>query len=689
MPFFSYFIFYGLPLEARILKRPMKAATLFSPDLYARLRTALIFLILLSIGMAILAQPLAPRFRKLDVIDGMPESSANVMMQDPQGFVWIGTQNGLLKYDGYDFKVFLPHEDDDSSGLYPIMHSVSRMAEDQQGKIWLASSWDGGLASLDPQTERFTNYLTKDTLLHGIAIRKFQTFNLHIDRQNQVWVVTAETVADSSSIQLKRFNQTEQRFYTYDLNAYPGWDSKLGSWDPINFEAYQQTLMAEDEQGHLWVADFERGVYQYKPREDSFVCVLHPDSLGLQKLYPQLITQLRVDQQQRLWISGEGGIQVYDLSSGQSEFFPFVGQHPGTALNEVVAGTYEDQWGQIWVMATSGPLRFDANQGAYLPSENFNTESFFFLLPVAEDSSGIWFTKWRGRAISQEESHVFLYYHHPSQQVKPYNSRFNQPDNESVLQCRGSSFTDQSGLLWIGLGWGGVFVRDPAVQRIQHYSHRPGDPHSLSIDTIAHIFEDSKQRLWFGSLNGLILFDQETGHFETFPLYPDDPNSLSNGVIPYLEDEEGYLWLGGRNGVMRFDPLQKQFSRVGPSEPTYGLKRDKQGNIWGISALGRGLYQYDSQSRKVRRQFQADPQDSSSLITNNINGSLEDRRGNIWYPSYTEGISRWEPQRQAFAHYYPGPPFSPNHAPNLIHDMFEDSRGDIWLGTNGHGVARY
>ncbi|NQZ05800.1 MAG: response regulator [Algicola sp.] len=224
-------------------------------------------------------------------------------------------------------------------------------------------------------------------------------------------------------------------------------------------------------------------------------------------------------------------------------------------------------------------------------------------------------------------------------------------------------FEDSKGRLWVGTVQGGLNRFDANTERFVHFKHNESIPQSIGSNNIRTIIEDKKGRLWIGNYEGgLNLFDESTNQFKHFAHDANNPDSLSsNTVFALLEDSKGDLWIGTDGGLDRL------------------IMPDLTSNN---EALDYRFIHY--------KHHQQDPH---SLSNDLILDLLEDKTAKIWVATHN-GLNRFDPKTQQFRRFShlpgnstPGSPQGLSH--NNVRSLIEDSSGTLWAGTSGGGLNRY
>ncbi|MCP3960921.1 MAG: hypothetical protein GY719_24000 [bacterium] len=589
-------------------------------------RLAAWLLLFLGLAPSLAARPRQMRFEHLSIEQGLSQSFVNCILQDSKGFLWLGTQSGLNRYDGYGFEVYrhdaedpgsLPHDwilallDDPSGDLWigteggglarwhratdsftvyrhdpsdPASLSgdwVVAMAWDPSGALWVGTR-DSGLNRLDPATGKFRRFRHDPADPGSLASDK--TFAVYADRAGMLWVGTAGG--------LGLFDPAREAFVHY----------RHDPADPGSLSDDRVRAIVEDSTGNLWVGThggLNRLTEDFPGRggrgpAQVFERFLHdPDDPS--SLSHNWVRSLFEDRDGRLWVGTDGGLNLWqEASGGFAGYRPDPGD-PTSLNNGQIVSIYQDRGGVLWI----GTIGGGANR--------WNPGTWSFPL-YASDEAGA------------------------------SNTVFSMSE-------------DETGDLWIGT-FGGLDRLDRAAGRRQRYTHDPRDASSLSDDRVTALLHDRAGTLWVGTVGGGLnrLQERRSGaESETFERYlhdPENPQSLSaNAVATLFEDRRGRLWIGTIAG-------------------------------------GLDLYHEDG----TFTSFRHDPYDDTSLGNDRVFSLAEDRGGRLWLATDGGGLNRLHPATGAFLRLVHRPELQDSLASNELITVHVDAAGRLWAGTKGSGL---
>lgn len=601
------------------------------------------------------------RFEHLSLEQGLPQISATSVIQDQQGFLWIGTRDGLARYDGYRFKVF-KHNADDPYSL--SSNEIWAIFEDNQGMLWVGT-WGGGLNRFNPNTEQFTHYRSDDSNPH--SLNNDTVFAITQDRLGMIWLGTRGGG-------LNRFDPKTEQFSHYRSD-----DS-----NPHSLSEDTVTAITQDQQGMLWVGTYG-GLNRFNPKTERFTRYRsdanNPNSLSNDKI--RIITQ---DRQGTLWVGTNGGLNRFNPKTEQFTHYRFDADNSHSLSNDTVLAITQDRQGELWVGTWSGLNRFNPKTEQFtryrFDANNPNSLSDDTVGAIIQDRHGTLWLGTHGGGLNRFNPKTEKFGHYRFDASNP--NGLNDDNVRAITQGR-------HGDLWMGTWSGGLNRLNPKTQQFSHYQFDANDPNSLSDGIVLATTEDRQGILWVGTYGGgLNRFDPNTGQFTRYHAAPNSSNSLShNTVWAITEDSQGTLWLGTWGGLNRFDPKTNQFThyRANPDNPNslsddtiVAITEDSQGMLW--VGTYTGLNRFNPKTGQFTH-YRYDPNNPNSLSNNDTWAITEDSQGTLWVGT-TNGLNRMDPQTGQFKRFTEKQGL-PN---NIIHRIEEDNDGFLWLST-GKGLSRF
>jgi signal transduction histidine kinase/ligand-binding sensor domain-containing protein/DNA-binding response OmpR family regulator len=652
--------------------------------MFKKLRATAVFLVCWIPGFAQVWQN-APSGRletsnlvisRYSILDGLPSKNATTVIKSRSGFIWVGTENGLCKFDGYTFKTFTNKKGDSAS----ISNNyINALAEDAKGRIWVGTM--DGLNVFDPNTEKFTRFYHKDADQGSISNDKI--WSLLADSHGRVWIGT-----DNG---FNRYTEKSHSFQNYLPNAgnpfamkgksvnaivddgsdlwLANWGEGLNKYDIKSgrFYNYKQAFppsdrnpndlwaAAKSNDGKIWVGSYWKGLFQFDPLTGKFQHFENP-------LNPQrpVFTLLN--------------LKGNTLLVGDSETFWWFNTAAKTW--EKVAGVdndphghaYMDEIGLVWISSKNGLSKIDHRQNKF-EYYSFNQRYHIVTSMLIRDSV-IWLGADKGLIKFDFKNKTIKSYQHSA-----------DPGSLGNDQVR-KIYSDPSGKLWVLTEYG-FDEFDSVSGKFKHHFHHSNLGRLFNEDVFRDIEQIDPGVYGLATDAGFKIFNSKTGAFTHYYNNDNDRSGLSNNHVScLLKDRDNQIWIGTNGGGLnRFDPKTRKFKvylsgdkeKGGISDNTINsLFLDSKGGLWVCTP--QGLDKYD----KSKDSFIAYTQDNG-FSGNVFNYATEDKLGNIWVTT-EKGVSCFNPQNNKIDNF--------DEADGVFGNSFidRDRAGNIYLaGETGFG----
>ncbi len=591
-------------------------------------------------------------FDHLTMEDGLLNNGVSGIVQDPRGYLWFGTQNGLNRYDGKNFKIFdsAPF----STNSLPHNQIQTLYLDEDDSCLWIGTY--EGLSRMSLYKEEFLNFtsdpkITEHPLSNGIVIAIAKT------PDNAVWVGTMDG--------LNRIDPD-----THEVTVFHHSDDE-GSL----LHSTVRSLLV-DSSGRLWVGTYG-GLDLFIPEQGAFrhFTAEKGNPLALQSPY---VMTLAEDSSGSLWVgTWDGGVSKFDPESGSiTEHIP---------LEDNIYLLSPDE-GNLWIGTWGNGLylRDQDSQISHFPpdTEDRYKLNHGIVYSFLKDRSGLYWIGTNGGGINKLNPHKrdfrFLY-HDKSEKSLP---------EDTVV----SMLVDSSGDFWIGTYNNGLwrFPGEGSDSFVHNWMPDEDDPFALSHQNVHTILEDSEGNLWIGSLGGLDQFNRETEDFDHHSLkgLGFDEN-LEPIIYDMVEDPDGTFWIGTySSGVIHWTPEEGilkvySYDKKNPAlsnNLVNSLLIDHEGTLW--VGTNRGLNRYDRESDQFITYFH-DIHNPASLSSNYISTLYEDMFQNLWIGTDGGGLNLLDPVSESFSFLTR----QDGLIANQIQSIQEDSRNQLWIGTiNGLNI---
>ncbi len=559
--------------------------------------------LLLAGSQPVLGDTARYRFDSWTSGSGLPQNSVYSILQTSDGYLWITTLDGLVRYDGVRFKVFNKLN---SKGVNS--NRFTKLFEDRDKNLWICTE-DGGLTRYRDGT--FTSFTTQDGLSDN------WTFALRQTDDGKILVRTSSGLArwqdgrfTTISTDLKSFDAvlgyeggSAALWYRLDTTLRCVKDGNVTDYTvpPFDTDDQSRPQLYEDREGRLWIGTEQSDLFMLKDGELTHFTT--KDGLP-----PYLIRTFCEDREGTLWLGTSGG----GLVKYQDGRFTTFTTEEGLPSNQIVA-IYEDREGTLWV-GTNGNGMFRINKQiirSHVLTSGIGGKSLY---PMIEDRAGnLWIG---GDGLFRFKDGVYTYY-------PPTLSPNDRTSNSRYYNIMGL-YEDYDGRIWIGATESLISYKDG---RFTDESSMLGD--SSDWADINVILRDHKGVLWFGTRKGL--FENKDGKSRRYRKEDGLPNEEIHAMI---EDRQGALWIGTYGGLVRYHDGQFTSYTEGDglsSNRVRSLYEDHQGTIW-IGTYDGGLNRF--KDGHLTRYTTDD-----GLFSNGVFQILEDDAGNFWMSS-NQGIYR-------------------------------------------------
>lgn len=601
----------------------------------------------------------AIRFEHLTIRDGLSQSTVFCVCRDSRGFIWIGTEDGLNRYDGFNFEVFR-HDPEDPGSIGDSF--INTIYEDSKGRLWIGAR-SKGLNLYDRRHNRFIHYRPDPKNPSSISIAS--VFSILEDSRGIFWV-------GGNDGGLNRFDPESGVFSHY--RARPGQAGYLQD-DAV-------AVIYEFPRGTLWLGAWDGRLHRFNP--DTGWCDLiwtsdtaAPGNTG------DRVFALQHDRSGNLWMgSRNSGLFRINPQTLAMKNFRHDPANPRSISQNSVTSLLEDADGRIWAGTLQNGLNI-LEQGA----QNFRrytadpddpwSLSHDGVISLYRDKTGItWVGTW-GNGLSKWDPGKWKFQH--------VSCASEGKTGRTPTQVW-SFYRDRAGEFWVGTD-AGLNRLDETTGRLTLF--KSSDVHFSRFQRrdVRSILEDSQGNFWIGSMQGLALFNRRSRQFRFFRHNPLDPHSISNdGVIKVIEDKAGRIWAATQGGVnLLLNATENRFRRYVPESgdphslshnEVMDIMEDRRGEFW-IATLQGGINHFNPESGHFRH-YRHDPRRPDSLNRDNTRMIIQDKKGVIWIATMGGGVNRFTPSTGKFSAFTK----REGLANNVVYAIMEDDRGGLWMSTN-------
>jgi len=618
------------------------------------------------------------KFKQLKTSDGLSQNTIQTIFEDDLGFLWFGTQDGINKYDSYQFHIIRKTPDNEQT-LYS--NDIKSIVQDRDKQLWIATSDSECPNIFDPVTRQIKG---ADVYLADKATDLSNVISFSTTREGDVLLCSRLSGLLVYDHQQKKITATEVDFPVTCTEQDPQGNLWVGTYQQgvvvtdrkgriiHRYEALNDGPVTDihvDQSGRIWASSATSGIYYFDPAQSRFtnarldfagkligqtkvLCIgedidgqiwcgteneglyilnlpqrrckiYRADKQDARSITSNSINCIQRDRKGNMWVGTSGaGISMVNIDEINILHFRNT-DNPHSLNNNIINCLFQDAGGNIWIGTDGGGLnRFDKAQNAFangrdVPFQQPGAGRYVVSITEGNDDE-LWVGTW-GEGIYR--------YHRGRKGTKRVNTT-NTPELKS--NNINSMLKDRRGRIWIGTYGGGLTVYDPAEDRFRHY----GMEKDINSNHILSLFESSDGTIWMGTEgSGIGLYSPETGSFDVITTDSElAGNPLSNNTVKsFAEDRHGNIWVGTSYGLNKLDDAHKRntvyftSNSALQSDIVNAIVTDNYGHIW--AATNKGITKIDD-----RTQAMVNYMPSNGLQGDEFRrAKLVDREGNLYF----------------------------------------------------------
>lgn len=590
------------------------------------------------------------KFRRLAENIQLSNLNITAVAEDHKGFLWVGTMDGLNRFDGYDFKIYRNIEGDSTS---LVKNRIETIYEDSEGILWV-STLNSGLQYYNRSSDTFTR-------IPEFSQRYCQIFRVTEDAQHNLWIGGAYNeqafvaVRDHQTRTWQKFLLFRAAEGIYSILQISENEFWLGSqsngllrWnrqtnviekhylhDPENANSLPGNdirKIAKDSKENLWIATHDGGLSRFNPTTNTYTNYTVNSSDGLPSL-PNNTIRCMIDDGPLLWIATEnGGLSRMNMETGELTNFLYDKLNPSSIINNSIWSVCKDRQGRIWVGSfAKGLCVMDVLEDKFP----------IYDASLTDDLINVIFRDSRKRMWIGTENGLVL------KDRKGARRFFSNPNVQATISGNAilCVYEDRQQRIWVGVWEGGINLFDERTESFVRYNHDPKRATSLSDPNVFNITESSQTGellvSTFGGLN--IMKDERKGIFENPFIYPHEGDQFHFALH---EDRNHRIWVGARSGLSIYSLEDQKITPVNiwedstrASEQINCIMEDSNGTLW-VGSSG-GLHQKIDGDKFVTYTVK------DGLPVDFVQGILEDSEGNLWLGT-SKGLTFFNPGTKRF-----------------------------------------
>ncbi|RYG14486.1 MAG: hybrid sensor histidine kinase/response regulator, partial [Chitinophagaceae bacterium] len=589
------------------------------------------------------------KFRNISVEEGLSQSTGFTIIQDTLGFVWVGTQDGLNRYNGRDFKVYSPVKDDESSLQSYYIRSLYL---DHRGTLWIGGNQ--GISRYDYKKDSFVNYKLPK------SIGEWYISSVTADAQNNIWAV-------SISGDIFRLSAGEKQFVPINFNTLDNGIRKIsyvGAWKNkmllgtdvglFTLQGKNNTLTKLEigaarpfvsdvyiDKEYLWIATEGYGLLRRHQTTGQLSSFTH--SPVKNSVSDNNIRSITEDADGNIWLGTFSGLSILDTKKFTFENYYHQISQPYTIGQNSVRYIYRDKQNGMWLGTYYGGLSYYHKNDIKFNSLGQNSGRLSLndevISVIKEDIAGNFWVGTNDKGLN--------YWNTARKTITYHTSKENNPNSLSSNNIKAIAFDNEDNVL-VGMHNGGLNILNPKTGNVKRFMHNPNNPNSIAGDLVYSILKDTRGRIWVGTRSGLDQFLPQKQEFAHIRLDRAGKRLTSDDITYLFEDSKQRIWIGTTNGVSQFYADNLLFGNIEDDilkeDVVNCITEDKKKRIWVGTRSGLALYDEAQRSFitfKNRKEF----------VKGTIYGILPDDEGNLWI-STNSGLVKFNPDTKYSQSFY-------------------------------------
>jgi len=599
---------------------------------------------------------LEPKFKHYSTEHGLSHDGVLCITEDSEGFIWLGTWDGINRYDGNNFKTYKARPGDNSSLKN---NKIRDIVEDKLGYLWV-KTYDKKVYRFDKAKENFlpVKESNKGENLEHIFINKVVPVS-----NGDVWLTTENNgvlcISDTKEGNINVVNYNSEK-------------SAFGN-DNVNF-------IFEDSKNRIWFGT-KKGLICLVKVKDKYVSYLAPKT----RAYGNNLnfTKVASDGEGKLFFATANGVLV--------EYNPeFKAFYSKKVLNQGILDILVSKKGGVYLTAVGQGLMVYDEKVSRLEYKNKGATFF----SIYEDRNGnVWLEpELEGAVLYKSSGSIFYSFQHNKDDKLPYTVKARQRNDKSF-----NVFEDVNNMIWVSLKGGGFGYYEKNEDKLSYFYNNPEEKTKLFSNNIVSAYSDKKGVLWFCTRNGgvnKVVFSPN--NFEYKQLVKNSNNKYDNEVRALFQDSDGKTWITSKVGKLYVYKKGERIEVIDEGQnlgSIYCITEDRNKNIW-IGTKGEGIVKLvpknESRTRYEILRYKNDPADLTSLSNNQIYAIAEDQAGRLWVGTFGGSLNLLieEAGKVKFKNINNSFKYYPKQIFNVIRDIIQGPDKNIWLATTD-GILRF
>ena len=617
-------------------------------------------LVLLLFVTCVISQAQVRQISHYSIEEGLSQSVVNCVFQDSKGFIWFGTQDGINRYDGYNFVSYIHSPIDTNSISNNWIYAID---EDRNGDLWIGTKF--GLQKYEINAGHFKHFETSSD-------SEFKLFNNVVygvlSDGDVLWINTPPVL---SKINVKNKHIDHYRYSYQDVNS-------------ISDQAFP---IIKDSDNNIWVCS-PVGLHFFDINRKQFQSFTEQSS-SFAKISDDFVNSVVEDHNHTIWVGTQNGLSC--LTKDVSGIYKVTAFTSTKKIGEFIRTVFVDTKRNIWIGTEHSGLfktEFNDAKGTLQVKEHYKSGedkkqslSHDNILCLLEDKSNI---LWIGTLLGIDKLDL------KPQKFKLYQKSNSDNSIDLIDNVMASIYVDEN-FIWVG-NWGkGLNIINKKTKEVKHYSTTLPYPYNICNDFVHVLFKDNFNNFYIGTRNGIQIFDSTKNKFvaiQEFYKTTSIPDFKFTRIYSIEQDQDNNLWIGTQNGLYIIDIINKKTNYIHTNSKKtkisdnliYKIIEDQDGDIWIATANGLDMY---SKNKQQIIHYKHEQGNINSLCDNFTISLCIDFENNIWIGTKS-GVNKYLKSENRFL-YYSEKDKLPS---NIVYEIIDDSNNDLWFST-GHGLARF
>lgn len=602
-------------------------------------RLILIFILWISLFTANIYAENSIIFENITKEDGLSQATVEAIIQDNKGYIWIGTNDGLNRYNGDEIIEFKSSVDKKNT---IISNYIICLAEDKNNNLWVGT--DQGISRINLE-----NYSIKNYRKDGNNIPYHSVQSIYVDSKDEVYIGSNKGI------------------YKYDSQL-----DNFVSIENINNQLYNKDIFSiiEVDENKI-IIGCKKGLNIVDKKNNT--CTIFKTKEEDSTTWGNIQTMM-VDDDNKLWVgTSEKGLKIIDLDNNQIVTFKNIDENQ-SIKSKSVRDIIKSSDSTIWLATEEGLVKHLGDGKFYTYTSNEydnNSLSSNIVFSLMQDRTGIiWAGTYTGISKFDSSNKIYLYKHNP----------FNENSiSGNVIM---GTYEDEDGLIWVGTRDKGLNVIDRKKDKVTRIVGGYKD-YNLTTDAINFI-TGKGQTIWVGTRNGVNKIDKKN---KTIEKYTVENGLVDNNIKSLLLDSKNNLWIGTTRGLNILDietgkitNINERLKKNGLNEPyVQSMYEDSDGIIWIGGYNDGGLIKFDTEADKITIYYDKEVESSLAVIRD----IKEDKQKNLWIGT-NYGIMHFDKKTEKFKVYTE----EDGLANNIVYGVLFDENQNLWLSTN-NGISKF